>query len=306
MRITSDDTLMCSGETRELTAVPGGGVFVVNDGPGTINGNILTATGGGIIVVEYVVSQESCTSSVFQSINSKQAPNSRLLADADSLCIGGLTTLRGIPSGGDITILNGPGSLAEDTLTAIEAGVIELEYVVTRLGCESRDTAFVIATEPQEVDIEFLSGDFLVAVPETGTYQWLSCDEEYVAIEGATAATFTPVSSGQYAVVMQQGDCVDTSECVLVELTAVDDLSLENIMKLYPNPAQDMLFLEFAGDPMPMRITVADMQGQRIMTGEFNTQAKTGLSLTGFVPGVYLLTAEVHGKGRYHSRFIKI
>jgi hypothetical protein len=306
MLITSDNEQMCSGETRILTAQPEGGSFVVADGPGVINGNVLTSTGGGIIVVEYVYSEEGCTSSVFQAISSKLAPTSRLLSDADSICIGQSTSLRGIPSGGEFFVLNGPGTIDSTELIATGEGVIELLYSVYRLGCLSTDTAVVISMEQPEVEIEFLSGDFLVAVPETGTYQWLSCDPVMEAIPGATESTFTATTSGSYAVVMQQGDCVDTSTCVVVEVTALQDGNLEDIIKLYPNPVSDVLYFEYEGVQAPINIVLNDMNGLRITSLRFPSQSKTGLNFAGFAPGVYFLDIEVEGVGRYYYRFVKV
>ena len=47
----------------------------------------------------------------------------------------------------------------------------------------------------------------------TSTFQWIDCSDES-SIVGQTGSTFTPSVSGEYAVVINQGNCIDTSECV--------------------------------------------------------------------------------------------
>jgi hypothetical protein len=54
VEITSGNGVLYTGETRTLTATPSGGVFDVT-GPATVDGNTLTATGTGIIVVSYTI-----------------------------------------------------------------------------------------------------------------------------------------------------------------------------------------------------------------------------------------------------------
>jgi gliding motility-associated-like protein len=51
--ITSSSNDMCTDDVRTLTGSPAGGIFVLSGGPGSVNGNILTATAPGNIIIEY-------------------------------------------------------------------------------------------------------------------------------------------------------------------------------------------------------------------------------------------------------------
>jgi hypothetical protein len=304
LRITSDNDLMCSGETRELTATPAGGSFYIADGPGSVEGNILTATGSGVIVVEYVVSLENCTSSVFQAISSKQTATSRLNPAENRLCIGQTTTLTGIPSGGTFEVISGPGVIDSNILITIDTGDIELLYTVPVLGCISRDEALVVSKEWPVVDIEMLNSDLLVAVPETGNYQWLFCDQGFEAIEGATESTFLVSTSGSYAVVLMEGTCADTSACVEIEITAVDHGSAGQQVVLYPNPAMDMIYVTGAGSGELVHIAIADVNGRLVAPERSRSGNAMVLSLQGLTAGVYVMVMEVDGK-RIFRRFVK-
>jgi gliding motility-associated-like protein len=67
VNITSSNSSMCIYNVRTLTASPTGGTFLISDGPGNINGNILSATGSGIINLEYNYSG-FCNNKATQSI----------------------------------------------------------------------------------------------------------------------------------------------------------------------------------------------------------------------------------------------
>ena len=65
--ITSGSEPMCSNDTRTLTGSPAGGTFIITDGPGVISGNVLSATGAGIIDIMYKYS-DVCSYTDLQNI----------------------------------------------------------------------------------------------------------------------------------------------------------------------------------------------------------------------------------------------
>jgi large repetitive protein len=67
VNITSSNSSLCIGDQRILAGDPAGGNFYVSDGPGTITGNVLSATGSGNINLEYIYS-DICTNKATQTI----------------------------------------------------------------------------------------------------------------------------------------------------------------------------------------------------------------------------------------------
>lgn len=55
-------------------------------------------------------------------------------------------------------------------------------------------------------------------------YQWLDCDNNYAAIAGANFQSYTPSNTGNYAVQVTLNGCVDTSACMLVDYTGMEEL----------------------------------------------------------------------------------
>lgn len=79
-----------------------------------------------------------------------------------------------------------------------------------------------------------------LSVNDTGhTYQWINCADSSV-ITGETGEAFTPTANGDYAVIITQGPCVDTSACVFVDVLGIEDNELNGI-SVYPNPISDEL-----------------------------------------------------------------
>jgi len=85
--------------------------------------------------------------------------------------------------------------------------------------------------------------DILSANNVNGTYQWVDCDNYYSHIEGETDRIFAPQTNGNYAVIITEGLCSDTSEC---QLCLGINTFVANNVKVYPNPANSELFVEIS------------------------------------------------------------
>ena len=216
MQFTSDNSIMCEGERRVLTAVPEGGEFMIVSGSGVIESNVLTPTGNGILVIAYIISSEECTATVYQEISVKATPNASLQIADESICVGESTTLKGVPGGGYYTLMSGPGLIDSNQLIAQDTGIIEVLYKVFAVGCWISDTSVVLSNEIPVVEIEQLTESALIAVSDTGVYQWLLCDNGFEVIPGATNAIYEVSTSGSYAVVLTRGGCSDTSDCLVL------------------------------------------------------------------------------------------
>jgi gliding motility-associated-like protein len=64
---------MCVNDLRTLIGSPTGGTFIISGGPGTISGNVLSATGTGNIILEYNYTGV-CSNKATQSITVNKNP----------------------------------------------------------------------------------------------------------------------------------------------------------------------------------------------------------------------------------------
>lgn len=179
--ITSSNTPMCSGNTRVLSAVPGGGTWDVLSGPGIINGNILTSTGAGTIIIEYYVSQNDCEASTTQQIFSSLTPDPEITSDNTPMCEGETRILSASPAGGDFEVISGPGDISGNTLTSMGAGMIRILYSFTQNNCSGTTIQDILSFAIPEPEITsdtdpICSGDsrILVAIPSGGTFTLIS------------------------------------------------------------------------------------------------------------------------------------
>jgi len=124
-----------------------------------------------------------------------------------------------------------------------------------------------VSTQTQNI----LNGAIDVGISQTGTqltadalvaaYQWLDCDNNYSIIAGEVNQFYTPAVTGSYAVEITQGGCVDTSACVLVDFTGIEEMNLQGL-SMYPNPTSGMMTINFTGEIK--NIEVVDMVGRLI------------------------------------------
>ncbi len=240
----SDDDPMCYGESKELAAMPQGGDFSVISGPGILQGNELTATGDGTIVIKYT----SCNYDVFQNIDAFQIPAPFFTNTDDPMCSGTTRVLSCEPPGGDFTLISGPGILNENEITALTPGTIEIGYTISVNGCSGNALQDIqVAPTPQpeitSSDLPMCEGELrmLTGFPEGGDFYIISGP---ATINGDTLMVDSSgtVVIGYHVVV---NDCNgSTTQSITVQLTSIpaitsSDLSMcsgeERVLSAVPN-----------------------------------------------------------------------
>ncbi|GAB5417530.1 MAG: hypothetical protein Crog3KO_31720 [Crocinitomicaceae bacterium] len=93
------------------------------------------------------------------------------------------------------------------------------------------------------------------------SYQWVDCSTQN-AISGATSAQFTATSNGQYAVVVTEVNCSDTSACFTIDQVGLDAMSNEHLL-LAPNPSNGGT-VKILGEGELSNLLVMDATGKRI------------------------------------------
>src|SRR5690606_29624357 len=124
----------------------------------------------------------------------------------------------------------------------------------------------------------------LTALADKAQYQWINCSQGNKLVEGATNKTFTPDSSGNYAVVVSQNGCIDTSVCLEVKLVGVGSPDKFADLAIYPNPAKDILFID--SEKEPTLLIFYDPSGKQCLKQTHNTRQ---VDVNHLPPGVYLL-----------------
>jgi hypothetical protein len=96
-------------------------------------------------------------------------------------------------------------------------------------GCDSIVSLDLVVYETSTPEIN-ITGPTISTTYQEVTYQWLDCDNGNVEIEGATAQSFTPSESGNYAVEITDNGCKTISDCAFVESTVTQNcLNLDGV-----------------------------------------------------------------------------
>ncbi|MES2284907.1 MAG: T9SS type A sorting domain-containing protein [Bacteroidota bacterium] len=110
-------------------------------------------------------------------------------------------------------------------------------------GC---DSLLIIDLTINTVDIMVnQSGTTLTANTSGDSYQWLDCDNGNSIITGEVSQNYTAVTNGNYAVILAENGCTDTSNCYTIVSAEVLENTIENEMLISPNPANTALTISF-------------------------------------------------------------
>ncbi len=136
------------------------------------------------------------------------------------------------------------------------------------------------------------------------TYQWFW---EGLPIDGATAQTYTPTQSGNYAVqITNLNGCATTSAPFYINTTATNNLTAIKNVIVSPNPASDKIFVNFYVDGLTdITIQIINAVGQRVKTHRTTAigTSSIGVSLQDLPEGIYYLQLQI-GKQQKTEKFI--
>lgn len=128
------------------------------------------------------------------------------------------------------------------------------------------DTAFTLNITINKADTAITrTGITLTATVPNATYQWIDCNDGNVPIAGATNASFTPPVDGSYAVIVTNGNCSDTSSCHTVTGTGVAQAETNNMLRIYPNPAQKNIVVTTQHELNNASIRLVNLLGQVVL-----------------------------------------
>ncbi|XOV67735.1 MAG: T9SS type A sorting domain-containing protein [Fluviicola sp.] len=193
---------------------------------------------------------------------------------------------------------------ATDNCAGVINGVPDVSFPITTVGTTIVTWTFTdncgnTSTQTQEVTITGVDvsttmasdGITMIALNQNAgvTYQWIDC-ETGLPVTGATNYNFTPTYGSDFAVVVTEDGCTDTSACVN-STVSLEQIALEGFV-LYPNPTTGQFTVSFDG--VIKSIEMIDVTGRVVLTETTLNEGLVDASL--LAPGKYMvrLTSE-HG-----------
>ena len=134
------------------------------------------------------------------------------------------------------------------------------------------------------------SNDTLYVAPNQSFYQWGICQNGVLSpIAGMSNYYFVPQNSGDYAVIVQNGTCTDTSECVSYSGLGENE-NRQAFIQIYPNPTTGII--QIKGLHANSIINIYSVQGENIESFIGVNTKELNLDITHFKSGVYVLSIE--------------
>ena len=151
--ITSSAESMCTGDLRILTGSPSGGTFILSNGPGSINGNVLSVTSSGNINLEYVYTG-ICTNKALQSIIVDENVIANAGQDQQLLYVFDTQMAAEMPQfgTGEWSLISGSGIISDihsptTSITNLSTGENKFSWKVQNGNCEATDEVSIVVND---------------------------------------------------------------------------------------------------------------------------------------------------------------
>ena len=177
-------------------------------------------------------------------------------------------------------------------------------YTQTLTNTAGCDSTITLNLTINAVDTSVAQNENILTSNAAGdVFQWINCNGN-IPITGETNQSFTANANGNYAVIVTQNTCTDTSDCFNIIIVSADENSLSNTIEVFPNPSKGTFTIitkekEFA-------LVIFNIFGEKIYQSLVNRHSSlTNPSIT-YVPilidfsdkpnGIYFLQVKYENK----------
>ena len=168
-------------------------------------------------------------------------------------------------------------------------------YTSTLTNIAGCDSVATLNLTINTVNIATTSSDPSITASATGAvYQWIDCSNGNQVLSGEISQTFTATTNGDYAVIVTENGCTDTSACVTIATIGLETISQFDEVALFPNPTSGVVTIKF-GALENKNVRVISITGRIVQVIEDISTASYQLNLSDEAPGVYFIEIESDG-----------
>lgn len=141
------------------------------------------------------------------------------------------------------------------------------------------------------IDLTLTKTSPTLTANQTGaSYQWLDCDSNFMPIAGETNQSFNATTSGNFAVEITMGNCVDTSACdtIVISSVGIVELSIKEV-SVYPNPAVNSLKVNLGGNIEVLNYSLSTIDGKVLQENTLRNINSLSLDISTQTKGIYIL-----------------
>jgi hypothetical protein len=213
--------------------------------------------------------------------------------------------LPNVNAGNNITVCNGSpvtlsgsGAVTYTWDNSVMDGVpfvpaSTLTYNVTGTdvnGCMNTDSV-TVTVNTVNTATSFLN-ETITASASGAAYQWINCSNNN-PVAGATSQSYTATVNGDYAVIVTENGCVDTSACQNINSVGIEAILSADAFGIYPNPSNGKITIE-TGNEIATGLSVVNCTGEVILD-MIPAASKTEIDLSAYAAGIYfarIITAD--------------
>ena len=281
----------------------------------SVDGSDYTNTTGvftGLAAGNYTVTAKNgagCVSSVSTTLTINPQPTIPSVSTPSiALCVGASMTASPSIDGFWISSATSIATINSTTgvITGISAGTVTFTFTSTTTGCSNATNTVTVSPLPGKPTIT--TSNLLTETPtltsssDTGN-QWF---KDNVAITGATSKTLTVSANGSYTVQVTTNGCISAlSDAVAIVITGIEQRIISDRSMIYPNPAKDVIQLEWSDFAMEagIEIKIYDQVG-RLIIAKVMSSSDNSLDVRSLLQGPYVFMAR-QNKILVIQKFIK-
>ena len=179
--------------------------------------------------------------------------------------------------------INSCGSYTLNSQTYYSSGVYTQTFVNSS-GCDSvLKLNLVVSTVDTSITV---TGNNLFANQVGASYQWVDCGAGFAAVSGGINQTYIATANGDYAVIVSNGGCVDTSSCASVFTVGVAENIVDGNIIIYPNPTNSEFTVSSTNKIKSVKLY--NVLGCEILKQIQNDQS-VSIDISGYAKGVYFV-----------------
>ena len=181
----------------------------------------------------------------------------------------------------------------------IDAPGIYYDAFLVAGACDSLVALNVTDNSP---DVSVTSNNnYLLANAANANYQWVNCSTSSV-VTGAVNQAFIPTTNGEYAVIVTQNFCSDTSDCINFTTAGFENLIVQEL-QISPNPAQEFFQISLPFWATNAEIEVFDISGKKVLSELFTGNQAIIDRDAAITPGLYFAVVNLNGN-RFSGKIV--
>lgn len=206
----------------------------------------------------------------------------------DSIVTTNLTVTAGFEISQNITICYGESYSIGSSVYSTPGNYSNTLSMVNGF-CDSIVHTNLTVNLPLDLSVN-VNGNEIESNQNNSFYQWVDCDNNYQNINNTMSnqQQINVVETGNYAVVINNNGCVDTSACVFVNFVSLFDNPINAAIKIYPNPTNgNTTFVNTLTEDY--NLVLLNQLGQTVLNHQNITTTNQNINLAHLPKGVYVI-----------------